>query len=138
MPWTTLADAVLLTHAAFVGFVVVGFILTLAGLWRGWAWVRNARFRGLHLAAILYVVVQSWLGVECPLTTLESSLRIRGGEAAYRESFIQDWVYRVLYYEAGAWVFVAVYTLFGAAVLITWWLAGPRRRGHRRAAGSSR
>ena len=137
MSWTLLADAVLLAHAAFVGFVVAGFILTLIGLWRGWNWVRNARFRGLHLAAILYVVIQSWLGIECPLTTLESALRVRAGEAAYRESFIQDWLHRLLYYEASSWVFVAVYTLFGAAVLVTWWLARPRCPDHRRPVDSS-
>lgn len=136
MPMKALADAVLILHAAYVGFVVGGFLLTLAGLRLGWRWVRNRWFRGLHLAAILYVVVQGWLGIQCPLTTLENALRRRAGQEAYSESFIQDWLHRILFFQADSWVFTTVYTVFGAAVLATWWLARPGSRGT--AAGSSR
>ena len=36
-----------------------------------------------HLAAIAVVVAESWLGLTCPLTTLESWLRARAGVAPY-------------------------------------------------------
>lgn len=123
-----LADLVLVTHALFVGFVVIGFALILAGLARGWHWVRQPGFRYLHLAAIGIVVLQAWFGIECPLTTLESALRARAGEAGYGTSFIQDWLYRLLYYRAETWVFTAVYSVFGAAVALVWWFAPPLRR----------
>lgn len=123
-----LADLVLVLHALFVGFVVVGFLLILLGLARGWAWVRDPLLRYAHLAAILLVVVQAWLGVECPLTTLENWLRLQSGAAGYRQSFIQDWLYRILFYQASPWVFTLAYTVFGSAVALAWWLAPPRRR----------
>jgi len=124
---SVLADLVLVTHAVFVGFVVIGFALILAGLARGWDWVRRPGFRYAHLAAIGIVVLQAWFGVECPLTTLESALRTRAGEAGYGTSFIQDWLYRLLYYQAATWVFTLVYTAFGAAVALVWWFAPPVR-----------
>lgn len=126
MSWQSLADAVLVVHVLFVAFVVVGFVLILAGLARGWAWVRHRGFRGLHLVAILFVALEAWFGIECPLTTLESALRARAGGPGYQASFVEDWLYRLLYYQAEPWVFTLAYTLFGAAVLATWWLG--RRR----------
>lgn len=128
---SVLADLVLVTHALFVGFVVIGFAVILAGLARGWDWVRRPGFRYAHLAAIGIVVLQAWFGVECPLTTLETAFRTRAGESGYGTSFIQDWLYRLLYYQAETWVFTVVYTAFGAAVALVWWFAPPVRRQSR-------
>ncbi len=122
-----LADAILVVHTGFVLFVVVGFVLTVAGLAAGWSWVRNRTFRVVHLVAIGFVVVQAWLGQLCPLTIWESALRRRAGEAGYEESFVGHWLGRFLYYEAEPWVFTLVYTLFGAAVIAVWLLGRPRR-----------
>jgi len=122
------ADLVLVLHAAFVLFVVAGFALILAGLARGWHFVRHPGFRYAHLGAIGVVVAEAWLGIACPLTTLEGALRIRAGQEGYAGSFIQDWLYRLLFYEAEPWVFTLAYTLFGAAVAVVWWIAPPRPR----------
>jgi hypothetical protein len=127
-----LADLVLVLHGLYVGFVVIGFVLILLGLARGWWWVRQPGFRYAHLAAIGIVVVQVWFGMDCPLTTLESSLRLRAGEAGYGTSFIQYWLYRLLYYRGDTRVFAVIYSLFGAAVALVWWFAPPTRRRSRR------
>lgn len=125
---SALADLVLLLHALYVGFVVIGFALILAGLARGWNWVRRPAFRYAHLAAIGIVVLQVWFGIECPLTTLETALRTRAGEMGYGTSFIQDWLYRLLFYRAETWVFSVIYTAFGIAVALVWWFAPPLRQ----------
>ncbi len=127
-----LADLVLVVHGLYVGFVVIGFALVLLGLARGWPWVRQPGFRYAHLAAIGIVVLQVWIGMECPLTTLESALRLRAGEAGYGTSFIQHWLYRLLYYRAETRVFAVIYSLFGAAVVLVWWFAPPVRRRSQR------
>ncbi len=121
-----LADAVLLLHFAVVCFVVGGLLAVLLGWAQGWRWVRHRGFRLAHLAAIGVVAAQAWLGQVCPLTTLESWLRLSAGEVGYRASFIQHWVQRLLYYEAPPWAFTAAYTLFGLAVLAAWWWLPPR------------
>lgn len=122
-----LADAVLVTHLAFVGFVVIGLLLILLGGLRGWAWVRRPWFRRAHLAAIGLVVVQAWLGIICPLTTLEMFFREKAGDGTYQGTFIAHWLHRLLFFDAPPWVFTLCYTAFGIAVIASWWLVRPGR-----------
>jgi hypothetical protein len=133
--WRAAADAGLLLHAGFVGFVVVGLALIVAGGARDWSWVRNPWFRAAHLAAIGVVVVQAWFGVICPLTTLEMMLRRRAGDATYAGGFVAHWIERALYWNAPPWVFAVVYTGFGAVVVGTWIAVRPRRFRPRRRTG---
>ena len=121
-----LADAVLVVHFAVVVFIVGGLAFIVAGSVRRWRLAGNFWFRVAHLAAIVFVAVQAWLGQACPLTTLESSLRTRAGASAYEKSFIADWLQRLLFYEAPLWVFVLAYTLFALAVAGAWWRYPPR------------
>lgn len=116
-----LADLVLALHLAVVVFVIAGLALVVAGNLRGWRWVNNLWFRLAHLLAIATVVAQAWLGLVCPLTTLEMWLRAEAGEAGYSGGFIAHWMQRLLYYQAPEWVFVLVYSLFGLAVAASWW-----------------
>jgi hypothetical protein len=128
LTYQLLADVVLVAHFALVVFVVAALPLIVVGNRRGWAAVNRLGFRLAHAAAIAVVVAQAWLGVVCPLTTLESRLRARAGQAAYETSFIEHWLSRALFYEAPAWVFTAAYTLFGLAVVAVWWRFPPRLR----------
>jgi len=131
LPYQVLADAVLIVHVAIVVFVVGGLVLVLVGNWRDWPWANAWWFRLAHLAAIAVVVAQAWLGVLCPLTTLENWLRTRAREAVYDASFIEYWLERILYYNAPAWVFTAGYSLFGLAVAAAWWYFPPRQKPRR-------
>lgn len=127
-----LADAVLVLHFGIVVFVVGGLVFILAGNALHWHWVNAFAFRLAHLAAIVVIVVQSWLGEVCPLTTLESWLRVRAGSAGYEKSFIEHWIQRLLYHEIPFWVFVSAYTLFALLVIACWWYFPPRRRSRDR------
>ena len=124
--YRVLADLMLLLHASFMVFVIAGLALVLLGGVRGWRWVRNPWFRLGHLLAIGVVVAQAWLGVLCPLTTLEMTLRTRGGEAVYPGSFIAHWLESLLYYRAPPWVFIVCYTVFGLLVMASWFAVRPR------------
>lgn len=123
------ADAVLMLHVGVVLFIVGGLALVLAGGRRGWKWVRSLPLRLLHLAAIAYVAAQSWFGIVCPLTLLESWLRLQAHQGAYQRGFIEDWLQRGLYLDAPAWVFVLAYSAFAALVAASWWWVPPLRRG---------
>lgn len=123
-----LADTVLTLHACVVGFAVLGQLLFMVGGLAGWPWVRVLWIRLAHLGLIAFVLVQSWMGAVCPLTLWEQSLRRHAGQAAYSESFIEHWLSSLIFFDAPAWVFMLVYTLFGALVLATWWWMPPHRR----------
>jgi hypothetical protein len=136
-PYALLADAVLVLHAGIVLFVVGGLLLVLLGNWRGWPWVNRPWFRLAHLAAITVVVAESWLGLSCPLTTLEWWLRARAGVAPYETSFIAYWLQTLLFYAAPWWVFALAYTVFGALVAAAWWRFPPTWAGSRRKGGGA-
>ncbi|MCM0608350.1 MAG: DUF2784 domain-containing protein [Ideonella sp. WA131b] len=132
--WRAAADAVLVLHAAVVLFVVGGLVLVVAGnLLRHaaggprWPWVNRPWFRLLHGTAIATVVAQAWLGITCPLTTLEWWLRAQAGEVLPEQGFIELWLHRLLFYTAPRWVFATAYTAFGLAVAAAWWRWPPRR-----------
>lgn len=122
-----LADAVLVLHVSVVLFVLCGLVFALLGGARHWAWTRRLWLRLLHLAAIAIVVLESWLGIVCPLTTLEQWLRVQAGQAAYAGDFIGHWLGRLLFFDAPAWVFTVAYSVFGALVVVSWWLYPPQR-----------
>ena len=121
------ADTLLILHTMLVGFVILGLVATFAGYFCQWRWVRNFWVRLSHLIVIGVVVLQSWLGVLCPLTSWEMALRAKAGEAGYEGSFIQHWLQSILYYSAPDWVFSLAYTVFGALVLASWFVVRPER-----------
>jgi hypothetical protein len=123
--YQALADLVLVTHFAVALFVVGGLGAIVLGGVLGWRWSASLVFRGAHLAAISFVVAQAWLGETCPLTTLESWLRTQAGTPGYSKGFIEHWVTAALFYSAPTWVFTAVYSAFGCAVLAAWFYFPP-------------
>ena len=118
-----LADLVLLVHAAFVLFVVGGLAATWIGIAMGRPFARDPWFRGLHIAAIAFVVIESLLGYACPLTAWEDSLRGRSAGRGFIARFVHAW----LFWDWPAWVFEAIYIAFASLVLLTWWRWPPRR-----------
>ena len=121
-----LADAVVVIHAAYIGFVILGLLAILLGVLFHWNWVRNFWFRAIHFLMILVVVVQAVLGILCPLTTLEKYWRNKGGGEVYTGSFVGHWVHELIFFEAPHWVFTICYCVFGAIVLATLLLVPPR------------
>lgn len=87
MIYRVLADLVLVIHLAFVLFVVLGGLLVPR--WPRLAW--------LHLPAAVWGVLIEYSGWICPLTPLENSLRVKGGEAGYTTGFIQHYIQPTLY-----------------------------------------
>lgn len=87
MIYRALADLVLVVHLAFVLFVVLGGLLVVRWPWLAW----------LHIPAAIWGVAIEYTGWICPLTPLENSLRVKGGEAGYAGGFIQHYIQPVLY-----------------------------------------
>ena len=129
-----LADAILVVHFGVVVFIVGGLAFIVAGSVRNWRLAGSFWFRAAHLAAIAFVAAQAWLGQACPLTTLESWLRTKGGATPYQQSFVGHWLQRILFYDAPAWLFVLAYTLFALAVAWAWRRYPPRSSSGRRLA----
>ena len=76
---------------------------------------------------IVVIAAESLLGIDCPLTVWEDTLRRQ--ETA--TGFIERWVDGVLFYDAPTWVFTVAYIAFAALVALTW-VAVPPSRGPRK------
>jgi len=82
-----LADLLVVLHALFVLFVVLGGFLALR--WRRLAW--------LHVPAALWGALIQFMGWVCPLTPLENGLRELAGEAGYQGGFVEHYLIPTLY-----------------------------------------
>ena len=126
--YLALADLILIAHSLLVLFIVLGLVAIIIGKLVQWAWVYNLWFRVAHLAAISVVMLQSWLGVLCPLTTWEMALRSKANTVTYEGSFISYWLKKMIYFDAPSWVFILSYTLFAIAVITAWFWVRPYRK----------
>jgi hypothetical protein len=81
------ADAVLVVHAGFIAFVVLGGVL----VWRvpSLAW--------LHLPAVAWATFVEATGRICPLTHIENHLRHVAGEAGYGVDFVSHYLLHAIY-----------------------------------------
>ena len=122
MPYRLLADAVLLAHAGFVAFVILGGLLVLR--WPRLAWV--------HLPVVAWGAGIEFSGGICPLTPLENSLRALAHQQGYAGGFVEHYVFGLLYPDGltpGVQLALGVLVLVvNAAVYAYAWRRG-RRRG---------
>jgi len=122
-----LADIVVVLHLAYAAFVVAGYVVIPLGGWLGWNWVRRPILRIAHLIAIAFVAFESAIGMVCPLTSLESNLRLAAGTGIEEGSFIARLAARILFYHFPEWVFGLAYALLTRTALFLLWLVPPRR-----------
>jgi Protein of Unknown function (DUF2784) len=87
MNYRLLADLVLILHAGFVAFVVLGAVLALR--WPRIAW--------LHVPVVLWGAGIEFLGGICPLTPLENHWRRLAGELGYPGGFVEHYLLSALY-----------------------------------------
>lgn len=123
-----LSDFVVAFHLAYASFVLVGFMLILAGALFGWHWIRNRVFRWVHLGCIGVVAVEAVIGQICPLTLLENWLLVGSGQGGYERTFIGQLIYDLLYYDFPAWVFTVAYVSLAGLTALTFVLIPPIRR----------
>jgi hypothetical protein len=125
-----LADLIVVIHLLYVGFTVGGEALILFGTFLRWRWIRNMTFRVIHVAACAFVAVEALVGVLCPLTEWEYSLRIMAGQRLERDlTFIARLVHSVIFYDFPSWVFLVCYIAFGGFVILTFVLIPPAQGG---------
>jgi Protein of Unknown function (DUF2784) len=85
--YRAMAASVLLLHAAYIAWVILGAFFT-----RG-----RPRLAVLHVATLVYSVIIEIFGFWCPLTTFETWLDMRGGVSTYRGPFLVQNLDAVVY-----------------------------------------
>ena len=117
----TLAALALILHLLFIGWVLLGWLLT-----RRRPWLRCA-----HIVSLVYGIIIETAPWPCPLTLAENYFLQRAGIAPYREPFL------VHYLEAVVYPDVPPVLLTWCAVAVCGFIVGiyVRRFRHRTASG---
>ena len=98
----TLAVLVLILHLLFIGWVLLGWLLTGRRPWLRWA----------HILSLFYGIVIETGPWPCPLTLAENYFLERAGIAPYHEPFLVHYLEAVVYPDVSpvllTWCAVAV------------------------------
>jgi hypothetical protein len=90
MVYQIASDVVIAIHFLWIAFVILGFPVLL--------WLNNARWRLIHLAAVIWMVLMQVSRSICPLTYLEAWLKSEGhGTEVYSGKFIIETIERLIY-----------------------------------------
>jgi hypothetical protein len=84
------ADLVVVVHAAFVVFAVLGAL----------AVVYRPRLAWLHVPAVAWAALVELAGWTCPLTPLENHWRTLAGGAGYEGGFVERYLVPAIYPES--------------------------------------
>lgn len=117
MPYTILADGVVLVHFLWIVFLFVGVF---------WG-VRNRTVKIFHVSGLVFALMIQIFDWYCPLTHLEIWLRAKSDPSVmYRGSFIIHYIERIIYLELSrSAIFLFTIILCG----ITAWAYCRKRRG---------
>ncbi|MBI9104986.1 MAG: DUF2784 domain-containing protein [Spirochaetales bacterium] len=129
MRYGLLADMVVFFHLLYVLFTLGGEILILTGGIFHLRWIRNMKFRLIHLSASCLVAVEALVGMVCPITELEYRLRELAGQVVERDiSFLGRLIRRFIFYDFSPLFFILLYVGFASLVILSWFLIPPRRK----------
>ena len=109
------ADMVILIHFLWLGFVILGFPVAL--------YFNSAKWRLIHLAAVILMILMQVTRTICPLTYLEAWLKSGGNtKDVYPGSFIAEWVERLIYVEDVTLEKIMYATMaYLALILLSFW-----------------
>ena len=116
------ADIVLVFHFFVIAFITLGFFLIPIGYKLHWRWIAKKRIRILHFAMMVFVTLETLLGITCPLTSIENSLR----ENYQSKSFIGYWINQIIYWEFPNYFFIILYCILLVWTFLMWRLFPPR------------
>lgn len=120
MVFSILADIVVLIHAVFILFAVLGGFLV-------WRWKKATL---VHLPAVAWAVTVELAGWTCPLTPLENYLRRSAGQSVYEVDFVNQYILPLVYPAGLTRQMQILMGVFVVVVnLIVYWRGYCRRRG---------
>jgi len=117
-----IADIVLVIHICVVIFMISGVVLIPIGYKFDWGWIANTQLRIFHTGMMVFITLETLLGITCPLTSIENSLR-----GIYQsKSFIEYWIKQIIYWDVPVHFFIILYCMFLGWTFLMWKLFPPR------------
>jgi hypothetical protein len=118
-----ISDIILVLHFGIVIFITLGLFLIPIGWKLNWNWIANRKLRLLHCGMMAFVTLETFMGITCPLTAIENS--IRGLNQS--NSFVSYWVMKIIYWDLSTIFFLVLYSLSLGWALFLWKICPPRK-----------
>ena len=108
-------------HFAIVIFITFGIFLIPIGYKSNWLWVTNLKLRICHCGLMLFITLETLLGITCPLTSIENNLR----GIKKTTSFISYWINQIIYWDLPSQFFIILYCAVLIWTFLLWKLFPP-------------
>jgi hypothetical protein len=116
-----IANIVLIFHFCVVIFITFGFFLIPIGYKFGWVWITNLNLRIFHCGMMIFITLETLLGITCPLTSIENNLR--GIDES--TSFILYWIKHIIFWDFPTQFFIILYCMFLGWTFLMWKIFPP-------------
>ncbi len=117
-----IADFILIIHFTIIAFIIAGFFLIPIGYKLNLYWSVNKTLRITHFLLIGIVTTESFIGMTCPLTTVEKLLRNDFSD----ETFVNYWLSKIIYWDYPLYFFCIVYCLCFFWTFFLWKICPPK------------
>ena len=114
----------MLVHFSLAIFITLGFIIFPVGYKLGCTWIQNWSLRLFHLLIMGVITAETVVGLTCPLTAWELSLR----SIDHSGSFVAYWIERILFSNLSQQLFILLYSLCFLWVVFLWKRCPPIKR----------
>lgn len=121
-----IADALAVLHIGYFVFIVWGTLAIL--LPPRPAYIRDIRFRVVHMLAVYLVLAEDFLRVPCILNVAQWTLRTTAGGPQEATSAVSGLLDGLLYRTIPGGVLNAMYVALGVALPFLLWAVPPTRR----------
>jgi hypothetical protein len=122
-----LSDFIVTVHVLWVAAVIVPVPLIIIGYFAKWQWIRHLWFRAIHFFMMALVLMETLLGIACPLTVWENQLQQLAGHEGYSRTFIGHYLHELIYYDFPSWVFGFLYAAFTLVIIALMIMVPPHR-----------
>ena len=110
------ADFVLIIHFCIVFYVAFGLVALPIGCLKNYSWTRNTKLRVAHILLMGFITLEAILGITCPLTIIENTLR----QIEYQQSFFAYWISQLIYWDLPPYFFIILYSSCFVLSLVFW------------------
>ena len=111
-------------HFAIILFISSLIFLIPLGYKFSWSIYKNKTLRLIHLVLMLFVTLETLLGIVCPLTLVENYL----SGTLEDKTFVSYWLGKIIYWDLPSIFFSILYSTCLIWIIIMWKIFPPQKK----------
>ena len=127
-PADLIANVVAVLHIGYFLFVAGGSASIVVGAVKRWEWIRNPWFRLSHITAVYIVLIEGLFKIQCPLNTIEWTLRSTSSSVAESSPKVGRFLDYLLFHTIPVRALDTLYWSLGVILVVLLFVVQPRFR----------